>query len=144
MKSKIKGWTRNYYGEKKQRKTSLIKELHRLGLLQESRSLSDLEYLQWASLKAQLDNIYLQKETYWKNRSKQQWSEERDHNTKFFHVVASHRCKKNRINSLEIYGTSTTNLGDMKKHAIEFYRKTTEREWYQICTLRRLILECGR
>ena len=92
----------------------MIKELHEFELLQDSRELSDEEYIRWASLKSQFDSVSLEEEIYWKNRSKQQWLEAGDHNTKFFHVIASHRNKKHRINSLDIEGQHTTHVGDMK------------------------------
>lgn len=116
-------WARNFYGEKKRAKQKLIKELHELELLQDNRELSDEEYIHWASLKSQLDSVYLEEEIYWKNRSKQQWLEAGDHNTKFFHVIASHRNKKNRINYLDIQGQNTTHVADMKKHVIEYYKQ---------------------
>ena len=49
-------------------KQKLIKELHELELLQDSRELSDEEYIHWASLKSQLDSVYLEEEIYWQNR----------------------------------------------------------------------------
>lgn len=122
LKQKIRGWARNYYGAKKKQKQMLIREIHRLDIVQETQDLSEEEYLNWATFKSQLDKIYLEEEIYWKNRSKQQWLEAGDQNTKFFHVVASHRSRKNRINAVEIDGLPTTNVGLMKKHAVDFYK----------------------
>jgi hypothetical protein len=49
-----------YYGEKKHRKSSILKELHRIEVQLETEPLSDEDYLLWTTLKAQLDNIYLE------------------------------------------------------------------------------------
>lgn len=48
--------------------------------------------------------------------------EEGDLNTKFFHTMATHRHKGNRINSLEINGTNTSNLSDIKRHVMQYYK----------------------
>lgn len=101
----------------------MLKEIHGLEILQESVDLSEKEYLRWTSIKAQLESIYLEEEMYWKNKSKQQWLKEGNHSTKFFDVVASHRNKKNKINTLDINGIRTNNLGEMKKHVVEFYKQ---------------------
>lgn len=79
--------------KRKKIKVALIDELHRLELLQESVEHSEEEYLQWSYTRAQLEQIYLEEERYWKNRSKQQWLEEGDQNTKYFNLQATHRSK---------------------------------------------------
>lgn len=65
---------------------------------------------EWHHLKCKLEQIYLKEKIYWKQRSKQKWLEDGDHNTIYFHVVANHRRKKNMINTLIINGTPTQSL----------------------------------
>lgn len=122
MRKRISGWAKNYYGKKKKDKQNLLSRLHHLELVQELSPLSASEQAEWLSIKASLDEIYLEEEIYWKTRAKHKWLEEGDLNTKFFHAIASHRKKKNRINSLEIDGVATTNLGHIQKHVVQYYR----------------------
>lgn len=47
-----------------------------------------------------LAEIYVQKEVFWRQRSKQLWLQEGDRNIKFFHSATKLRRKSNQINSL--------------------------------------------
>ena len=68
-------------------------------------------------------NILIEKEKiYWKQRSRISWLREGDHNTKFFHVKASARRKKNLIISLkEMDGTLIEQQSDIERVIIQHF-----------------------
>lgn len=94
-----------------------------LDILQEIRNLTHIEIEEYTRLKTCLEDIYLDEEKYWKQRSKQKWLEEGDHNSKYFHVIANHKRKKNRITSLRINNSTTQSIGVIKKHVLEYYKE---------------------
>lgn len=51
-------------------------------------------------IKRQIDELLLEEEIYWRQRSGTVWLPERDKNTKFFHSKASARKKKNTIEGI--------------------------------------------
>lgn len=48
-------------------------------------------------LKWRLSDAYKEEEVYWKLKRREQWLEEGDRNTKYFHASAKKRRKRNRI-----------------------------------------------
>lgn len=122
LRRKIKGWARNFYSSKKKMKQHLLDRLHSLELILEQRNFSPLEHSEWIHTKQQLDDIYLEEEIHWKARSKQKWLEEGDNNTKYFHTIATHRSKKNKILSLDINGQQTSTKPEIHNHILSFYK----------------------
>lgn len=51
-------------------------------------------------LQKELNTLMGQESTCWKQRANRNWYRNGDHNTKFFHVCASQRIKKNQISSI--------------------------------------------
>lgn len=122
LASKIKGWVKNHYGKKRKIKQNALQMLKHLESLKDIRCLTDRELEEWQLQKSILENIYLDEEIHWKNRSKQQWLDEGDKNTKFFHRVASHRHKKTRISRISNGHTDLTDVKDIQIHALSYYK----------------------
>ncbi|KAH9769616.1 reverse transcriptase domain-containing protein [Citrus sinensis] len=57
--------------------------------------------LEVKNIERQIDNILIDEEIFWKQRSRADWLREEDRNTKFFHAKASARKRKNKIMGLE-------------------------------------------
>ena len=93
----------------KKTRIQLLAKLHELELIQDDRALTNEEYSEWVASKEQLESLYKEEEQYWAVRAKQRWLEEGYANTKFFHTIATHRKKSNRINFLVIGSIITIN-----------------------------------
>lgn len=52
-------------------------------------------------LKKEINRLLVKEELMWKQRSRALWLHEGDSNTRYFHNCASHRFRRNRIDSLE-------------------------------------------
>ena len=52
-------------------------------------------------LKKDISTLLMKEEQMWKQRSRSLWLQEGDNNTRYFHSRASHRFKRNQIDSLE-------------------------------------------
>uniref|UniRef100_A0A803Q0L9 Reverse transcriptase domain-containing protein n=1 Tax=Cannabis sativa TaxID=3483 RepID=A0A803Q0L9_CANSA len=65
-----------------------------------SEDTSPESYSRQKALQANLDSLLFKEETYWRQRSRIQWLNLGDKNTRFFHKFASNRKRSNRIDSL--------------------------------------------
>jgi hypothetical protein len=49
-------------------------------------------------METNLDNLLKNEETWWAQRAKAKWLQQGDKNSKYFHLKASQRKRKNKIN----------------------------------------------
>lgn len=90
----MRGWT-----EKKGVRKKIDKLKTRLEDLRSARDSRGMSQYKEAS--KECIKILRQEDEYWMKRSKAHWLKNGDANTKFFHVVASGRKKKNSIEKLK-------------------------------------------
>lgn len=55
----------------------------------------------WIKLRSLLDETYKAEEKYWSKKSRVEWLQAGDKNTKYFHVVISQRRRMNKFDRLE-------------------------------------------
>ncbi|KAK8328028.1 hypothetical protein V6Z12_A11G223600 [Gossypium hirsutum] len=90
-------WQHGRYRRMKNSIRKLVARIKKLidGLYEESNA----DMLKIARLK--LGHLYAEEESYWAQRSRIKWLKEEDRNTCFFHVQATSRLKKNKIERLK-------------------------------------------
>ncbi|KAL5745800.1 hypothetical protein ACOSP7_026946 [Xanthoceras sorbifolium] len=93
--SVLKGW--NYSNLQFLRRNVTMK---RQLLQQMSDSGSNFSWTDIQSIERQLNGLLSKEEMYWRQRSRNNWLKDGDRNTRFFHLSASSRCKRNRISGL--------------------------------------------
>lgn len=114
-KTELLKWNKVHFPNCKIRINEVVEEL---GLLQNASS-SDVSIPKQRSLKAELDKLWRWEEQFWRQRSRINWLQSGDSNTKFFHLTTIQRRQRNRV--LKIRSNSGDWLVD--EHAIrnEFF-----------------------
>lgn len=91
--AQLKWWSKNEFGSKSRKQDELIQQLQ--NIKQNISSPSDGEEIR--RIENQINNMLIEEEIYWKQRSRADWLREGDKNKKFFHAKASARKRKNKI-----------------------------------------------
>ncbi|OMO62830.1 reverse transcriptase [Corchorus capsularis] len=134
LKPKIKEWFNEFGRVDLRRIEELEEEINSLELeiqVQHGSNVTELRRVILAK-KNDLWNLYRmverswqQKavERSWQQKARMQWLKEGDKNTKFFHLVASNRARRNRIDSIEIDGLVIEKPEDVKEGISSFFEK---------------------
>jgi hypothetical protein len=120
MSGKLKAWNSEKFGSVKHQIRALQCEL---GELRTQPDRLEPSYEE-VKLVEKLSEVLHCEEVMWRQRSRIQWLAEGDKNTRFFHLRASQRKKKNRIAELvKQDGTTTSDEDEMGRVAKEFYQQ---------------------
>lgn len=115
VRAHLRRWAKFSFGSIKLKKLALLQEVENLDIVKESRILSAGEAREEQELLTKLKDIQKQEEIYWKQRSRLQWLQEGDENTRFFHAVANGRKNRNFIPCLNLEGSMIREARDIGK-----------------------------
>ncbi|OMO92976.1 reverse transcriptase [Corchorus capsularis] len=73
--------------------------------------------------KAELWKLYRLVERSWQQKARMQWLRDGDKNSKFFHLVASNRARRNHIEKIEINGKTFVHPEEVKEGISSFFEK---------------------
>ena len=72
----------------------------------------------------ELHDLMVAEESFFRQKSRIQWLQEGDHNTRFFHSMVATRQHKNSINSLtDSNGNKLVTFADISNEAVTFFQK---------------------
>lgn len=117
----LKSWSQGLSSGMNQQATKCLQWIEWLHKAEEGRLLSNLEYILRPKLKIKYEELCLQMEIRWKQRSRVQWLKAGDANTKFFHIKAKNRRTNNFITRLSD-GSSTLSAAEhIAQHLFTFF-----------------------
>jgi hypothetical protein len=94
---------------------------HQHGIMDLSQQIKEKE--------VELDNLLEGEEMWWKQRSRADWLQHRDKNTKYFHMKASQRRKRNRITELkDNNGHVVRDYEDIEKILVEHFQNIFQKQ----------------
>ena len=76
-----------------------------------------------AKMKDTLWELYRDEERSWLQKSRLKWLQERDRNTRFFHLATTSRRTGNTINKIVVHGNLIDNPRDIKEAIIEYFEQ---------------------
>ncbi|XP_028795232.1 uncharacterized protein LOC114750796 [Neltuma alba] len=102
FKTHLLQWNRQVFGNINRRKEHLYHRLEKLNTkIDMSGSSEQLDQAK-KELWAQIEEVLSQEEVMWLQKSRCNWYHQGDHNTKYFHSLASSRQRHNKIEALKL------------------------------------------
>nr|CAD1829772.1 unnamed protein product [Ananas comosus var. bracteatus] len=118
----IKSWSAGLSSSVKKQANVCLAWIEWLDKAAECRSLTDLELAIRPKLKEIYDELCLQEELEWRQRSRVQWLKKGDANTKFVHANATYHNSLNRISRLSDGTPIFSSPESIDSHLYNFFR----------------------
>lgn len=123
LKRKLVKWNKDVFGDVQKRKDSLMEKIK--GVQDRLDTLpTDTLLVEEEELIKEFELVLQQEEVLWYQKSREKWIALGERNTKYFHTSTIIRRRRNRIEALKDNdGRWIVNASDLKKLAIEYYKK---------------------
>jgi hypothetical protein len=115
----LEGWGKSTFGHVRLELSKLKRELESMQAVPGRSGPSHAEI----KVTDRIVELNHREEIMWQQRSRIQWLSACDKNTKFFHMRASQRRKKNKITKLRLNGQIATDEQEMKNMTTTFYKQ---------------------
>lgn len=129
LKEVIRKWNVEVYGNLTLNIKKDEKELHVLDLAAETRILDDSEVNRKRDVRDELWKLSKRNEWLWLQKSRLTWALKGDHNTKFFHLMASSRQNRNLLSSVSVDGIVHENPQRLKSEVFTHFNRLFSNEW---------------
>jgi hypothetical protein len=121
LRQYLRGWASNTAGTYKKEKKTLLALLQNLDKKAENDMLNDQEINLKHYLKERLVTLLREEELKWSKRAKVKTLLEVDANTRFFHLVAKGKHRKQLIYRLEDDQGVVISVDNLKRHITNYY-----------------------
>ncbi|KAK1257140.1 hypothetical protein QJS04_geneDACA022973 [Acorus gramineus] len=119
----LKGWCREAKAQRVAHKTAIAHDIAVLDVVEDSGLMGEEVHDSRIRLKVAMQLILGQEEEEWRLRSRAVWLKEGDNNAAFFHKVANHRRRVNKIDSLLVGDTHVTSEAGIQEVLVEHFAK---------------------
>ena len=122
IKRPLKKWNREVFGHIDINITKFDLALRKAEEEALRREIGEVEWSRIEALRTQMWLWMVRKERYWKQLSRCKVIREGDRNTKYFHLSATMRRNRNRIDNLLIQGVEVSDEGRIKSSILEYFK----------------------
>jgi len=122
LKERCQQWSKAVVGSMNFRIKELELEVDSMDHQNECRVLTAEELIKSNTIASRLKILYRAQESTWHQKSRIQWCKLGDKNTRFFHLAATTRQKKNQLACLEVDGQILSKPIDVKLAVFNFFR----------------------
>jgi len=123
MKKPLKKWNKEIFGHIDTKIRSLQQEISKLDHVDQQLGLDETDSIRRKALQTQLWLWLTRKERYWKQMSRCKILKAGDRNTRYFHLLATIRRRKNLIERIEVNGLEYTNQGQIKRAIVNHFKQ---------------------
>ncbi|CAL5425372.1 unnamed protein product [Camellia sinensis] len=129
LKAELKRWNIEEFGIEEDQLKKAEEELHALDLMAESRVLEAHEIALRREVRSLVWKLRRRKDWIWFQKSKLNWAQCGDKNTRYFHIIASKRHSKNLIDSVVVDGVCVEDPGLVRQEVLRHFSKVFSEEW---------------
>jgi len=123
MKGPLRRWNREVFGHIALKIKVLSDEMLKVDHRAQLTELQDVDWHRREALQSQLRLWLSRKERYWKQMSRCKILQDGDKNTRYFHMLATIRRRKQLMDKILIQGNLVTELNLIKKAIVDHFKQ---------------------
>ncbi|XP_050211808.1 uncharacterized protein LOC126661967 [Mercurialis annua] len=122
LRSVIRIWNKTHFGDLNTKLGDVQKSINDMDSTADSWPLVDLELTQLSSLHVEFDKVSKQLDSLCLQKSRLNWNQFGERNTKYYHSVASIRSRSNLISEITVNNVLYSDPNDIKFQVFSFYK----------------------
>ncbi|KAK3002002.1 hypothetical protein RJ639_020928 [Escallonia herrerae] len=115
-------WSMVEFGNMNSRKSHIMSEIDTLNNKEEELLLSNKDLQRRLSLQLEFHQITKMGEISWRQKSRETWLKLGDENSRYFHMMASMKRRRNFISAIYVDNSMVDDLDTIKSKTVQFYQ----------------------